>query len=153
MLFFQCPRACSSVLLLERSSANRGFSSNHWSLKLGTESVNPHLNPERSTSWSFIKSFSLRSLKLEVRWKKKTRSLLSWCVEWMALTIALYKACSCSQVCSCSQPVHVPPYAFTLMTIICNRPGPSRKARRLAWLYSRGAPWQDIAACTIYTAC
>ena len=22
-------------------------------------------------------------------------------------------------------------------------PGPSRKARRLAWLYSRGAPWQD----------
>ena len=22
-------------------------------------------------------------------------------------------------------------------------PGPSRKARRLAWLYSRGAAWQD----------
>ena len=22
-------------------------------------------------------------------------------------------------------------------------PGPSRKARRLAWLYSRGATWQD----------
>ena len=39
------------------------------------------------------------------------------------------------------------------MRIIYNRPGPSRKARRLAWLYSRGAPWQDIVACTLHTAC